>query len=87
MVVRDSSTLPLILSAPKYFSQVFQLSASFYQRPNIPDAFACDKINDPPFASFSCIIIVKTSRQRITKITAGREMGLVELGKYLIHKK
>ena len=54
------------------------LSASKYSRR--------PKMNDPPFASFSCIIIVKTSRQRITKITAGREMGLVELGKYLIHK-
>ena len=30
-------------------------------------------------------IIFKTSRKRFTKMTAGREKGPVELGKYLIH--
>ena len=30
-------------------------------------------------------IIFKTSRKRFTKMTAGKEKGPVELGKYLIH--
>ena len=30
-------------------------------------------------------IIFKTRRKRFTKMTAGREKGPVELGKYLIH--
>ena len=46
MAVRDSSTLPLILSTSKYFRYVFQLSASFYQRPNIPDTFFGDKMHN-----------------------------------------
>ena len=44
MAIRASSTLPLILSAPKYFRWVFQLSASFYQYPNIPDTFLGDEM-------------------------------------------
>ena len=53
--IRDFSTFPLILSNSKYFRYVFQLSVSFYQRPNIPDIFACDKIKDPPFTFFPLI--------------------------------
>ena len=45
MGIRDSSTLPLILSTSKYFRYVFQLSASFYQHPNIPDTFFGDKMH------------------------------------------
>ena len=45
MGIRDSSTLPLILSTSKYFRYVFQLSASFYQHPNIPDTFFGDEMH------------------------------------------
>ena len=45
MGIRDSSTLPLILSTSKYFRNVSQLSASFYQRPNIPDSFFGDEMH------------------------------------------
>ena len=48
MAIRDSLTLPLILSASKYFRQVFQLSASFYQCPNIPDSFLGDEMHRSP---------------------------------------
>ena len=48
MGIRDSLTLPLILSASKYFRYVFQLSASFYQRPNIPDTFLGDEMHNSP---------------------------------------
>ena len=44
MSIRDSSNLPLILSASKYFRYIFQLSTSFYQRPNIPDTFLGDEM-------------------------------------------
>ena len=44
MGIRDSLTLPLILSASKYFRYVFQLSASFHQRPNISDTFLGDEM-------------------------------------------
>ena len=49
MAIRASSPLPLILSAPKYFRWVFQLSASFYQYPNIPDTFLGDEMLSFPF--------------------------------------
>ena len=45
MAIRDFSTLPLILSTSKYFRYVFQLSASFYQHPNIPDSFFGDEMH------------------------------------------
>ena len=45
MGIRDSSTLPLILSTSKYFRNVFQLSASFYQHPNITDTFFGDEMH------------------------------------------
>ena len=48
VAVRDSSTLPLILSTSKYFRYVFQLRASFYQHPNIPDTFFGDKMHSCP---------------------------------------
>ena len=48
MGIRDSSTLPLILSTSKYFRYVFQLSASFYQHPNIPDTFLGDEMHNSP---------------------------------------
>ena len=48
MDIRDSSTLPLILSTSKYFRYVFQLSASFYQHPNIPDTFLGDEMHNSP---------------------------------------
>ena len=48
MVIRESSTLPLILSASKYFSKVFQLSPSFYQHPNNPDTFLGDEMHSSP---------------------------------------
>ena len=44
MSIRDSSNLPLILSASKYFRYIFRLSASFYQHPNIPDTFLGDEM-------------------------------------------
>ena len=45
MGIRDSSTLPLILSTSKYFRKVFQLGASFFQNPNIPDTFFGDEMH------------------------------------------
>ena len=45
MGIRDSLTLPLILSTSKYFRNVFQLSASFYQHPNITDTFFGDEMH------------------------------------------
>ena len=41
----DLPTLPLILSASKYFRLIFQLSLSFYPCPNIPDTFVGDEMN------------------------------------------
>ena len=38
--------MPLILSTSKYFRYVFQLSASFYQHPNIPDTFLGDEMHN-----------------------------------------
>ena len=43
--IRDSSNLPLILSASKYFREIFQLSTSFYQRPNIRDTIFGDEMH------------------------------------------
>ena len=43
--IRDSLTLPLILYTSKYFRNVYQLSASFYQHPNIPDTFFGDEMH------------------------------------------
>ena len=44
-IIRDSSILPLILYASKYYRSILQLSASFYQCPNIPHIFLGDEMN------------------------------------------